>query len=88
MENKIRPCYKGLKASTVLAQMELEEFADLLLQQYSDRSKYPDNEEELKSLLLVCNKTICALRMEKAALERLSVSKAVNKPAFKKKTKK
>lgn len=70
------------------ARMELEEFVDLFLKRYDDRSKYPDNEEELKALLRVSNKTIAALREKKASLERLAASRGTNQLGFKEKTKK
>ena len=76
-----------LKSSTVWVCMELEEFVDLLLKQYGDRKQYPDDEEQLKTLLSVFAKTTQALREEKAALERLSAFRTSNKPEFKKKTK-
>ena len=52
-------------------QMEIGEFADLLLKKYSDRSKLPDDEAQLMALIFLCDKTTQQLREENAALKRL-----------------
>jgi len=67
--------------------MELGDFADLLIKQYGDRSQYPKDEEQLKALILLCDKTAQALRVENAALKK-SVSDSRINQKFKKKVKK
>ena len=64
--------------------MKLEAFVDLLLEKYCDRSQYPDDEEQLKTLLAVFARTAQALRTKKEALERLSIETAINREVKKK----
>ncbi len=67
--------------------MESHALADFLLKNYGDRSKFPEDEEQLYALLDLSYTVIHALRAECAELERVVPSTAINKK-FKKKQKK
>lgn len=51
--------------------MELEEFIGLLLETYGDRSKYPDDEEELNALVCLFAEVTRLAWAKEAALRKL-----------------
>lgn len=67
--------------------MSVTDKADLLLEKYGDRSKWPDDEKQLKAILRLANRCKQELRAEVARLEKLA-SCNDTKQEFKAKTKK